>query len=161
MLALHQSHFDALPHDLFEQLLEQLRLLKPTVPVLGKRGMVWNLLIETQPCEPAPRKMHAQFLHQLALAGDAVQIADQQDAQQEFRINRGSTGLTVALLQVLPHKLEANVPVDQPQQIIFRNLIVQTEIIEQGFRTSVVPHHDQQASEMEIQQNMEGTSPSN
>jgi len=41
-----------------------------------------DLLIEAQTREPAPRQMHAQFLHQLALAGDAVQIADQQDAQQ-------------------------------------------------------------------------------
>jgi len=28
--------------------------------------------------------MHAQFLHQFAFAGDAVQIADQQNAQQEL-----------------------------------------------------------------------------
>src|SRR5690242_20731759 len=53
MLALYQSHFDTLPHDLFEQLLEQLRLLKPTVPVLGKGGMVRNFLIEPQAREPS------------------------------------------------------------------------------------------------------------
>jgi hypothetical protein len=33
-----------------------------------------DFLIETQAREPAPRQVHAQFLHQLALAGDAVQI---------------------------------------------------------------------------------------
>ena len=48
MLALHQSHFHTLPHDLFKQLLEQLRLLKPSVPVLGERGVMRNLLIEPQ-----------------------------------------------------------------------------------------------------------------
>src|SRR5690349_3143806 len=62
MLALYQSHFDTLPYDLFEQLLEQLRLLKPPVPVLGERRMVRNFLIETQASEPAPGQMHAQFL---------------------------------------------------------------------------------------------------
>ena len=36
--------------------------------------MVRNLLIEAQTGEPAPRQVHAQFLHQLPLAGDAVQI---------------------------------------------------------------------------------------
>jgi hypothetical protein len=41
-----------------------------------------NFLIETKTCKPAPRKMHAQFFHQLALAADAVSIANQQDAQK-------------------------------------------------------------------------------
>ena len=40
-----------------------------------------DFLIEAQAGKPAPRQMHAQFLDQLALAGDAIQIADQQDAQ--------------------------------------------------------------------------------
>ena len=37
--------------------------------------------------------------------------------------------------------------VDQPQQVVFRNLIFQTELIEQCFGTVVLPHHDQQASD--------------
>jgi hypothetical protein len=43
--------------------------------------MVWNFLIEAEAREPAECRMHAQFLHQFALAGDAVQITNQQDAQ--------------------------------------------------------------------------------
>src|SRR5215472_13112145 len=45
-----------LAYDLFEQLLEQLRLLKPPVSVLGERGMMRNLLIEAQPGEPPHAK---------------------------------------------------------------------------------------------------------
>ena len=138
--------FHALPHDLFKQLLEQFRFLKPPVPVLGERGVMRNLLIESQPGEPAPRQMHAQLFHQLALAGDAVQIADQQNAQQQFGVDRGPPGLAVAVLQPLAHKLEADVLVDQPQQMVFRNVVFQTEVIEQRFRAVVLPHHDQQAS---------------
>ena len=81
LLAPYQPHLHTLAHDLFKQLLEQLRFLKPSVPVLGKGGVVGNLLIQAQPGEPAPCQMHAQLFHQLALAGDAVQIANQQDAQ--------------------------------------------------------------------------------
>src|SRR5207302_2002388 len=36
-----------LPHDLFKQFLEQLRFLKPSVPVLGEGGMMRDFLIET------------------------------------------------------------------------------------------------------------------
>jgi hypothetical protein len=48
--------------------------------VLGERGVMGNLLIEAQTCEPAPGQVHAQLVHQLALAGDPVQIANQQNA---------------------------------------------------------------------------------
>jgi hypothetical protein len=133
ILAPHQPHFHALAHDLLEQLLKQLRLLKPSVPVLGERRMMRDLLIEAEPGEPAPRQMHAQFLHQPALAGDAVQITDQQNAQQQLRINRRPTRLTVAVFQLLPDELEADVLVDQPQQMMFGNLIFQTEVVEQRF----------------------------
>ena len=33
VLALHQAHFHTLAHDLFKQLLEQLRFLKPSMAV--------------------------------------------------------------------------------------------------------------------------------
>ena len=144
---LHQSHFHALPHDLFKQLLEQLRFLKPAMPVFRERGVMRNLLIEAQTGEPAPRQMHAQLLHQLAFAGDAVQIANQQNAQQKFGIDRRPSGFAVAVFQLPPHKLEADVLVDQPQQVVLRDLIFQAEVIEQRFGAVVLPHHDQQASE--------------
>src|SRR5438552_13975092 len=38
----HQSHFHTLLHDLLKQLLEQLRLLKPSVPVLRECGVMRN-----------------------------------------------------------------------------------------------------------------------
>jgi hypothetical protein len=112
--ALYRSDPHTLPHDLLKQLLKQLRFLKPPVPVLRERRVMWTLLIEPQPGEPAPSQMHAQFFHPLALARVAVQIADQQNAQQQLGINRGPTLLTVAVFQLLPHKLETDVLVDQP-----------------------------------------------
>jgi len=36
---------------------------------------------------------------------------------------------------------------DEPQQVGFRNLIFQAEVVEQRFRAVVLPHHDQQASD--------------
>jgi hypothetical protein len=34
---------------------------------------------------------------------------------------------------LLPYELEADVLVDQPQQMVFRNLIFQPEVVEQRF----------------------------
>ena len=42
--------------------------------VLGERGVLRNLSIETQ--KPALCHMHAQFLHQRAFAADAVQVTN-------------------------------------------------------------------------------------
>jgi hypothetical protein len=91
--------------------------------------------------------MHAQFLHQFPLAGDAVQIADQQNAQQKLGINRRTAGLAVTLPQPLAHKGKADVFFDEPQQMALRNLIFQAEVIEQSFRAVVLPHHDQKPSD--------------
>jgi len=104
-----------LPHDLLKQLLEQFRRLKASVPVLREGGVMRNLLIETQAGEPAPRQMHVQFLDQLALAGNAVQIANQQNAQQELGIDRGASGFAIAVLEPLANKSQADVLVDEPQ----------------------------------------------
>jgi hypothetical protein len=93
--------------------------------------------------------MHAQFFHQLALAGDAVQVANQQDAQQKFGINGRSPRVAVAVLQSLADEGEADVLIDEPQQVVLRNVIVEFEVIEQRFGTGVLPHHDQQASASE------------
>jgi hypothetical protein len=63
---------------------------------------------------------------------------------------------------LLPHELETDVLVDQPQQMVFRNLVFQPEIIEQRFCADVVPHHDQQASkDLKSSETWEGSSPSN
>ena len=88
--------------------------------------------------EPAPRQMHAQFLHQFAFAGNAVQMTDQENAQPEFGINRGATGLAVAGSQSLPHKLKTDVLLDQPQQMVLGNLIFQGEVLELALQSGRV-----------------------
>src|SRR6202790_2236849 len=110
---------------------------------------MWDLLIETQTGEPAPRQMHAQFLHQFAFAGDPVQIADQQNGQQKLGINGRTACIAVTRFQPLPHKGKADVLFNEPQQMSLWNLIFQAEVVEQRFGAVVLPHHDQQASDDE------------
>jgi hypothetical protein len=55
-------------------------------------------------------------------------------------------GFAVAAFQSFSYKLETDVLVDQSQQIVFRNLIFQTEVVEQSLRTRVLPHHNQHTS---------------
>jgi len=48
----------------------------------------------------------------------------------------------VTLFQLFTHKGKADALFDEPEQMILRNLIFQAEVVEQRFRTGVLPHHD-------------------
>lgn len=67
-----------------------------------------SFLIEAKPGKPAPSQMHTQLLDQLTFTRDAVQVADQQDAQEEFRIDRGFAGLAVGIFQFFAYDVEAD-----------------------------------------------------
>ena len=75
--------------------------------------MVWNLLIEAKAGEPTPGQIHPQLFDQLALARNPVQIPDQQNAKQQFRVDRWPAVLTVGVLQLLTDKGEADMPIYQ------------------------------------------------
>ena len=48
-----------------------------------------DLLIEAQPGEPAISQVHPDILDQATLTGDPVEIANQENAQQNFGIIEG------------------------------------------------------------------------
>jgi hypothetical protein len=74
------------------------------MPILRESGVMRYLLIEAQSGKPAPCQMHAQLLDQFALAGDAVQIADQEDAQQKLGIDGRAARIAVTLFQIFPYE---------------------------------------------------------
>jgi hypothetical protein len=56
-------------------------------------------------------------------AGDPVQITQQQKAQEDFWVNRGTTDRTVGISQPFPHECEIDAAVQALQQMILRDLI--------------------------------------
>src|SRR5258708_4225432 len=152
VLAPHQPSLDATGDDLLKELLKQIRFLESSMPVLGKRRMVRNLLIEAESREPSPRQMHAQLFHQFPLARDPVEIADQQHAQQQFRVDGWPSRVAVRVLQLGSNKVEVDVAINQAQQMIFRNLIFEAEVVKQRLPAGMVSHHEQQTSKCEDKQ---------
>ena len=78
--------------------------------------------------------MHAQLFQQLPLATNAVQVAQQQDPQQHFWVNRRSACLAIGIAQLVTHKLETDVAINEAQKMVLRNLIFDAEIVEQRLR---------------------------
>jgi hypothetical protein len=50
-------------------------------------------------------------------------------------------------VQLLPHKIETDVAVDEAQQMVLRNLIFDAEVVEQRLRAGVLTHHGPRAAE--------------
>ena len=55
--------------------------------------------------------------------------------------------IAITLFQLFPYEGKADVLIDEPQQVSLRNLIFQAEVVEQSFRTRMLSHHDEHASE--------------
>ena len=90
-----------------------------------------NVLIEAQPCEPAISEMHPDILRQAALTGDSVQIANQENAQQNLWIDRWAACVALVLLQGLTHKSEVDVPINEPQQVVLWDMLFDSKVIKQ------------------------------
>jgi hypothetical protein len=67
--------------------------------------------------------VHARRFHQSLFAGDPVQITQQQKAQKNFGVNRGTTDRTVGSSQPFAHEYEINAAVQALQEMILGNLI--------------------------------------
>ena len=70
---------------------------------------------------------------------------------QKLGIYGRTAGIAVTRLQLIPHKGKADVLFDQPQQMSLWNLVFQAEVVEQSFGAVVLPHHDQQASDDQLE----------
>jgi hypothetical protein len=101
------------------------------MPVLGERGVVGNLSLESKSAEPAVRQMHTHLFYQASFTGDSVQIAHQQKAQENFRVNRGTANGTVCISQPFSDESEIDEAIEALQEMIIGDLIFQPKIIEQ------------------------------
>ena len=75
--------------------------------------------------------MHPHLFHQASFTGDSVQIAHQQKAQENFRVNRRTAYRTVCISQPFPDKSEIDEAIEALQEMIIGDLIFQPKIIEQ------------------------------
>ena len=93
--------------------------------------MIGHFAVETQSTKPAIRQVEVHLLAQPPLRADAEAVADDQHADQQFGINRGPSGFTVEGRQVCPNAAEFDKAVDRPQQMLFRYMPFERELVEQ------------------------------
>jgi hypothetical protein len=82
------------------------------------------------------------FLAQASLRADAQAVADQQHADHQLGINRGSADGAVEARQVLAQFGAVDEAVDAPQQVITGNVIFKPELVEQALlHHETLAHH--------------------
>ena len=131
-LAADQAFRHAPAQDHVEQLTQQVALPKTAVAVLGEGRVIRHGAFQTQPAEPAIGQVEVDLFAQPTLRPNAEAVADQQHPDQQFGIDRGATDGAVERRQMRSQALKLHEPVDRPQQMVRRDMVLQRESIEQG-----------------------------
>jgi len=84
------------------------------------------------------------LLAQSPLRADAKAITDDQHADHELRVDRGTTGVAVERREVLAQLAEVEEAIDATQQMAARDVIVEVERVEESVlaATSLTHHVD-------------------
>lgn len=106
---------------------------KAAATILAQRGGVGHLVGQAQPEKPAVGHIDLDLTHQLALGAHPEQVADEQHLEQHHGVDgRAAVVGTVEPFGLLADEVEADVGVDQPEQVITRNQLVQRHHLQFG-----------------------------
>jgi hypothetical protein len=112
------------------------------VTVLRERRVIWHLVRDTQSAEPPIGQVQVNLFAQLTLRANAQAVTDQQHADHQLRIDRGSAGVAVVRRQVFAQIGEVEETIDGSQQVILGDEIFEVKRVEQlVLRFVVAAHH--------------------
>ncbi len=102
LLAPHQPSLGAPLHDRLEESPEDLEPVAVSDP--GEAGVVGQELVEVVPQVPADAKAVGHDLHQLPLASQSLEEKNELEFEEDYRVDTGAAGGSVAILDQFPHK---------------------------------------------------------
>lgn len=104
--------------------------------------MIRYLILKTQPAEPAIGKVQMHLLAKTPLRANAKTVADDQHANDQLGIDRGSAGMAVKRGEMSTQLGEIEEAVYVAKQVAGRNVIVEVEGVKQSvLTTTVLSHH--------------------
>lgn len=90
------------------------------------------------------------LIAQAPFRSDAEAVTDQEHPDHQLGIDRRPTYAAVEWRQVPPDLFEIDKPVNQPQQVISRDMFFERELIEQSSLFDLpTPHHDLQSCQLD------------
>lgn len=104
--------------------------------------MVRHSLLQIEPAEPAICQVQVHFVAQPAFGADAEAVADHQHPDHQLRIDRGPASVAVERDKVLAQLAQVEEPVDASEQMVFGDVVVKVERVEQPLlRSALTSHH--------------------
>ena len=104
--------------------------------------MIGHVAVEPEPAKPAIGQVQMDLLAQPPLRADAEAVADDQHADQQFRIDRRPADLAVERRQLLPQPIEFDEPVDRSQQVPLGHMPFERKLVKQSvLPDAAFPHH--------------------
>ena len=124
-LTADQTFFDAPRNSRLEKVAQQFALAEASMPVLGERRVIRDTLIQIEAAEPSICQVQMHLFAQPSLRADAEAIADQQHPDQQFRIDRWTTGVAVEIREMRSNAAQFNKAINRPKQVILGNVVLQ------------------------------------
>ena len=93
--AADQARGHARRNHLFEDLAQDIAVAEPAVPVDREGRVVGDLVLQTQPAEPAVGQVQLHLLAQPPLRADRIAVADQQHPDHQLGIDRRTARVAV------------------------------------------------------------------
>ena len=110
--------------------------------VFGKGRVIGNRIRQIEPTEPSVCEIEMDLITEPALRADAHAIADDQHSDHQFRINRRTPRRAVERSEKATDIREIDEPIDAPQQMIVRDMILDRELVKQrALRLLPRSHH--------------------
>ena len=99
-LSLDEAFVHARPHNRLEHLAQDVTVAKAAVTIDRERRVIRNLGLEVEATKPAIGKVELDLFAQPPLRADAVTVANNEHADQQLGIDRGSADLAIEPLQL-------------------------------------------------------------
>ena len=104
--------------------------------------MVRDVAVQAEPAKPPVGEVQVHLVAEPALGPDAEAVADDQHADHQLGVNRGSPELAVERAQVRPQARQVDNAVDRAEKMIGWNVPLQAELVEQRLlRNPPLAHH--------------------
>jgi hypothetical protein len=100
-----------------------------------------NVVFNAQPTEPSIGQVQCDFLAQLSFRAYAVAVTDNHHSDHQLRIDRRTAEVTVVRREMFTQSAEIQHRIDAAQQMIFRDVVCETKVVEELILTIVLASH--------------------
>jgi hypothetical protein len=111
------------------------------MPVFGEARPVRHPALQPQTAKPAVSQVEVDLLTETRLRAEAVEIPHQQHADHQLGVDGRATDRTIERGEPGPEGVDVEKAVYSPEQVVGRNVVLKTELVEELLLRRQPTHH--------------------